>query len=451
MEQRNGRVDRHGQRDAVVQILHFVGAQFREAHVQAAWAAREDLDADLEFLMRVAQKVDDIRRDLGSVGAVITSQVEEAMLGRRPRNLAIDQEELKARRTRAQYTFEQNLRERIMRLVEQVDETRREQRLDPANVAAVVQTALALAGQPPLIPIEVTGIWPDPLGLRRECPVFAVPAFRGSWASCTDGLAHPLTEQPRPIVFDEMLARGRDDVVLAHLNHRLVQLALRLLRAEVWSNAGHRRLHRVTACIVPNAALRDPAIILHGRLLVLGGDQQRLHEEVITAGSVLREGGSPARMNVGEVERALEHATDVLPPEPILRRFVGRWPVVQGSLQSALEARARERFASRERALADRQEKELSDSEAILRELEAGIRAELHRPEGEVVQLTLFSRTEQDQFERNRHFLAERLAQIPDDIAREAEAIRRRYAGVNWRMFWLATTFLVPEREVRGG
>ena len=44
-----------------------------------------DLDADLEFLMRVVRKVETIREDLGKVGPVIAEQVEEAMLGRRSR------------------------------------------------------------------------------------------------------------------------------------------------------------------------------------------------------------------------------------------------------------------------------------------------------------------------------------------------------------------------------
>src|ERR1035437_8473141 len=46
---------------------------------------------------------------------------------------------------------------------------------------------------------------------------------------------HPHTGLQRPITFDPDAAAGRDDIVLAHLNHRLVQRCLRLLRAEVWA------------------------------------------------------------------------------------------------------------------------------------------------------------------------------------------------------------------------
>ena len=101
-------------------------------------------------------------------------------------------------------------------------------------------------------------------------------AFTGSWALCADGLRHPhLTEIVRPIVFDAALAAGRDDVVLCHLNHRLVQMCLRLLRAEIWSQGQSRKLHRFTSRMVPDNVLQNPAVIVHGRLLVCGRKSYR--------------------------------------------------------------------------------------------------------------------------------------------------------------------------------
>ena len=83
-----------------------------------------------------------------------------------------------------------------------------------------------------------------------------------------------------------------------------------MLRAEVWSAGANTRLNRVTAREVPNHALpgNAPAVIAHARLVVIGGDYQRLHEEIITAGGVLHPRFS--RLNVGQVERALSEQTD---------------------------------------------------------------------------------------------------------------------------------------------
>ncbi|HEX9414785.1 MAG TPA: DISARM system SNF2-like helicase DrmD, partial [Ktedonobacterales bacterium] len=206
MEQRNGRIDRHGQRAPEVQIYHFVGAGYRDRQAAGSpgrlFDARPgDLDADLEFLMVAALKVNQIREDLGSVGAVIAEQVEEAMLGRRAR-LETEQAERGAEPTRRLLKIERKLREQIQQIHAQLQDSKRELHLSPENVQAVVKIALELAGQPPLREASVPGIWPDPSGRRTACPVFYLPALRGSWSACTDGLAHPHTGEIRPIVFD---------------------------------------------------------------------------------------------------------------------------------------------------------------------------------------------------------------------------------------------------------
>ena len=86
-------------------------------------------------------------------------------------------------------------------------------------------------------------------------------------------------------------------MVLAHLNHPLVQMCLRFLRTEVWSRQDNSKLYRVTARRVPIAALEHPVVVAYDRPVALGGDQQRLHE-ITTASGVLKEGRF-SRLNVG--------------------------------------------------------------------------------------------------------------------------------------------------------
>jgi hypothetical protein len=226
MEQRNGRVDRHGQQADEVRIYHFVGKNYQ---AQATSHSRPgELEGDLEFLMRAALKVNNIREDLGKVGPVIAAQVEEAMLGQRV-TLDTAYAERESEPVRRMLKFERKVREQIEKLREQLNETRQNLRLSPENIESVVQIGLELADQPPLILTEMEGL---------EGKAFHLPPLKSSWAACAEGLEHPHTKVIRPIVFDPDLARRRDDVVLAHLNHRLVQMCLRLLRAEVWSIEG---------------------------------------------------------------------------------------------------------------------------------------------------------------------------------------------------------------------
>jgi hypothetical protein len=447
MEQRNGRIDRHGQKSREVFIYHFVGDNYVDQ--QTAVTRPGNLSGDLEFLMRAAIKVQNIREDLGKVGPVIAAQIEEAMLGKR---LALDtaREEKDSDAVRRMLKFERKVHEQIERLHEQLQETRRNLRLSPENIETVVRIGLELAGQPALTPIEVPTL---------KGKAFMLPQFQGSWAACREGILHPHTRKARPVVFDDDLAKGRDDVVLLHLNHRLVRMCLSLLRAEVWSTANRKKLNRATTRIVPNNVLDSPAIIAYGRLVVLGNDQQRLHEEIITAGGVIRGGAVKesrfSRMNVGDVQRVLEAAQDEIPDEEMRRRLIESWREFAPAAMKALEARMKDRTEGLKKDLQRRAEKEVADITAILTELRKSILEELEDPE-ESEQMSFFaqwSEEEKEQRERDMDALRIRLEKIPAEIEQETEAIRKRFADPEPRLFPLAVTFLVPKKmaQASGG
>ncbi|WP_135480332.1 DISARM system SNF2-like helicase DrmD [Candidatus Chloroploca mongolica] len=446
MEQRNGRIDRHGQRENPL-VFHFAPAGFSRLPISRDVPVGE-LEGDLEFLMRAVQKVEQIREDLGKVGPVIADQVTEAMLGTR-RRLETTEAERKAEPGRRMVKFEQNLNEQIKRLYQQLQESRHALHLAPENVEAVVTIALELAGQSPLIEAKLPGVWPDPTGERRRCPVFRLPVLRGSWEACAEGLLHPHTQAVRPIVFDHDLARGRDDVVLAHLNHRLVQMSMRLLRAEVWSGEGRKKLNRITARVVPDHLTTNPLAIVYGRLVVIGGDSYRLHEELIAAGGEISQGRF-RRWNVGQVQGAIEAMTSREVGATMQADLAALWPSIEGNVQTALAARGKERAESLQRLLDERRDKETADITLVLEDLERTIRAELTEVEKPTQQLMLplaeFSTAEREQYRRNIDALRLRLDQIPRELEQETKGIAARYAEPQARLFPVAVMFLVPQR-----
>jgi ERCC4-related helicase len=437
MEQRNGRIDRHGQRAKEVLVYHFVGKGYNQREQANQDIPAGELEGDLEFLMRAARKVNQIREDLGNVGPVIAQQVEEAMLGKRTR-LNTAAAEKNGEPLREMMRFERDLRARCAQLLAQLDETKRDLHLEPSNIQKVVQIALQLADQPPLIESKVPGI----------SPAFDLPAFKGSWQYCTEGLVQKHTGKTRPIVFDPDLAKGRDDVVLAHLNHRLVQMCLRLLRAEVWSTEGKKKLHRITTRTVPDKMLRDPAMIAHARLVVVGGDSTRLHEEIITAGGLLT-GGKFARMNVGQVQEAVDAGQQHEPGESMKKVLLKLYGEHTDALAKSLEARMRDRLGGMTKLLVERQAKETNDITLILTELQKSIQTKLNDPE--ITQMTFegWSDPEREQLERNMDALRRRMVEIPAEIERETTAIKARFANPQPRMFPVAVTFLVPQKLAR--
>ena len=118
LEQRNGRVDRHGQRAPEVLIHHFVGAGYEDA-------TPGSLDGDLQFLAQAVRKVEQIRTDLGSVGPVIADQVTDAMLDRRSQPLDTSAAEATVAK-RAMLKVERDLAADLERLLAVLQESRAE-------------------------------------------------------------------------------------------------------------------------------------------------------------------------------------------------------------------------------------------------------------------------------------------------------------------------------------
>ena len=302
-----------------------------------------------------------------------------------------------------------------------------------ANIQNVVTTGLALAGQPALRPAGSPG-------------VFHLPALTNSWALCAEGLPHPHTHAIRPIVFDHALAAGRDDVVLCHLNHRLVQMCLRLLRAEIWSQGLTKKLNRFTARLVPDTALQTPAVLIHGRLLVLGGDTRRIHEEIIVAGGIIREGRF-SRLGVREVEAAAAAATHDTAPAAVADRLKDLWAKIEAPLIQALETRMTERTKNLQSKLDERSEREVANVTAVMQELERSIRETLDSKDDKQMQFD-WTVDEKQQRERDIGSLRSRLAEIPAELQREIEHLRSRYQDPQPRLFPVAVTFLVPPRAI---
>src|SRR5262249_34646581 len=151
-------------------------------------------------------------------------------------------------------------------------------------------TALELARQQPLRP-HVDDKHPID-------GVYAVPPLTGSWQRAAAGLTdklHRPGETPRqlPVTFDAAVAKEMAEhdsaAVLAHLNHPLVAMSPRRLRAAV-SNRDIG-LHRVAAVVSDDPALEDVLVGAYSRFVLVGADGVRLHEEVLYAGGYAPENG----------------------------------------------------------------------------------------------------------------------------------------------------------------
>lgn len=430
MEQRNGRIDRHGQRHDEVLIWHPVDAESSSSNVGGHG----------DDIMRALKKMDAMRQDLGSVNALIAPQVSEIIEGKR-KELDTKAAEIKASSAKRFVRAERQLKERIVKLHERLTETRDDFHLSPEHILETVRTGLALAEKPPLESIELNG--------APSNTVFVMPALSGSWAKCTEGLRHPHTQKIRPITFDHDVADGRDDVVLVHLNHRLVQMCLRLLRAEIWAQEDVKKLHRVTVRTVPDGSMEGLAVAVISRLVVTGGNHHRLHEELTVSGGYLRDQGFKREDRVTQIEQWLSQGKAFDPNAGLFDAMRTRFERSRDSILQTVDARSKDRLKYLSNTLDSRKQKEIENIAVILDELQKTIQAELGK-ESEPEQLKLFTDDERLQLRRDNEALRARLARIPNEREKEIEAIEGRYAGFTDRTFPVAVIFLVPESVAKG-
>ena len=431
MEQRNGRVDRHGQKEKEILIWH---------PVDGGEGTDDQVGGHKDDIIRSLRKLESMREDMGSVNPVIAPQMAGLIEGT---IATLDTREAEARsaKTKRFVKAERQLKERVTKLRDRLDETRHDFHLTPERIQQTVVVGLGLAKQPSLKTVELSGA---PSG-----SVFEMPALSGSWARCTEGLHHPHTDVIRPITFDHDVAKGRDDVVLVHLNHRLVQMCLRLMRAEVWAQDDVKKIHRIDLRSLPDEELDGLAVVVISRLVITGGNHHRLHEELTSTGGYLRDKGFKREPKVGMVGRWLEKAVEAHMAEDGFERIASLFKANEDDARRAVDARSKERLRNLSNTLQSRKEQEEKDIVTVLDELEVSIEAELHKTE-EPEQFELFTPDERTQVTRDLVALEARLARLPEEKEREIEAIHQRYKDFADRTFPVAVVFLIPESQLRG-
>lgn len=299
LEQRNGRLDRHGQaRD--VTVHHFTSNE----------------DADLRFLAKVAQKVNTIREDLGSTGDVFDRAVERRLIegadaDEVERELDAGLERARGRaelpRDRAVETGEAELR-RLEALSEEID-------LDPATLTATLDVALGLgsgaggkrlhgpddAGRFQLV-LPVPLVWTELVDDTLRLPANgSLGAMRGL---CFDPRHLMHRVGPREVF------QPRRDTVLMHLGHPLYRRVLgTFARARFPGAATHGRATRwaVRQGGVPKDA--DALLLLTLEELAVNELRETFHHWVRTLVIPVRNGAldAPAAHTPARALRS-EHA-----------------------------------------------------------------------------------------------------------------------------------------------
>lgn len=436
LEQRVGRIDRYGQAQTPL-VWHPKATGGESAYAK-----------DVDLLLRVAQKISQVRRDIGSANEIIAPDLQ--------RELGFGDGPARKQKTDAgEQVINKVLREEhemsreLTRLAERLDSSRERMHLHEQNLLRVMEEGLRVSGQPSLREVD------DPSG---DGVLYEVPrGLSKSWVPALEGLDTRLNRGVyRPLTFEEQRARIGTDTVFAHLGHPLIQRAARELRGQVWTRTD--KVRGVSAVVVDGLDQSFAAGV--ARLVLVGEGGVRLHEEVFLAGTRI---SRKQDLGIEKAEDLLASALDgsrlSTPAESALQGVTEQWNTDAG-LSEGLGARVQDaiqkRAERRKREVADdleaRRVADLAAIDAIFNRFRATLTgtlasAEEARLAGE--QMLFQFDEEKAQREKDLERVRQRLATLDDEQRAERESIERRYRNVTAHTFVAALVFALTPDDVQ--
>lgn len=449
LEQRNGRIDRQMQPAPQVFCRHFIYEERPEDRV-------------LDTLVR---KVDTIQRELGSMGALLTGELQRLFDdGIQPDDAA----------RLASVDLDQRRRERITAELEQ---TRKQVARDLGSVARILEASRKYAHYSPerLRDVVTVALRSIELGTLQECEVtfgqrrektraWRVPEqMPAAWQSALDTLRPPRRPDeslwqwrqhpPRPVVFDAPPVLT-DSVVHLHLEHPFVKRLLAGFRARGFVS---RKLERTTLLVDPTIA--TPRLVAYARLTMFGSGASRLHDQVFAIDAQFELSGNahaPAdaheELTIGDrVDKAVldrveslihDDIDDSVPPE-LEAQLLARIPQWHAALWEWLEAEGDSIARDVQQKLDLRGEQEARK----LRELLTTQKKDLQKKLGPTQQSLIEEPTRPEeirQLERERRYMEERLLAIDGEMETEPDELRDLYRLQHERVEPLGLVILWP-------
>lgn len=324
LEQRNGRVDRHGQaRD--VTIFHFVTDQVQ----------------DLKFLAHVIRKADEIREDLGSVNEIFDEAAHRRLVqGETIASVQADLDRgVSAARGRAAIDADATAETATMGVKAslELDALAAEIDLDASSLRDTLEAAMAIRhGRPQL----------DCAEEKRTCKLLH-PSLPG-WSEVIDeslrrggakgvrGAVPRLAFEPAPLLEDiggREIFTPRADIALMHLSHPMIQRALSTLTRRRFPGTGDE-VSRWTVRLSSLPAGADAVVLLSMEELAVNDLRETFHHWVRTVAFDVRRGELGATLAHRPAltmrdalpthdERHVARARDVVEDvTPALRRFL---------------------------------------------------------------------------------------------------------------------------------
>jgi superfamily II DNA or RNA helicase len=268
LQQRNGRVSRHGQvRDVYVHYF------------------RCDEEEDLDFLYRVAEKVEQVRQDLGSVERIFDAAIQRHFQGKKTSveqvGLFVQQEIARSpERTELGHESVSEIADLTRRARELLESTDARLGISPQALVQILQAAIAVEGQGALE--EIVG---KPGFYRLKPP----PRWEGlARQTLTVGSRTDRME----LVFDAALVeeevsgrrvlRLKKHQVLLRLAHPVMRQAMATLCRQLHDPTAHDPIFRWSVAALHKTGF-EALLVFHYTVTAINELREPLHDEAMTA------------------------------------------------------------------------------------------------------------------------------------------------------------------------
>lgn len=426
MEQRNGRIDRTLQSESEVRCHYFVYTD-----------RAEDIVLD-----KLAQKVDTIQRELGSLGAVIMDRIESQLEkdGISPKTLTHlnDTTREKDQQTIASQELEQArpsseaLALELEKLDEALERSAKITSFEPKLLRDAINAGLELSGAGPLKPAPNT---------VPGAEAFTLPELPDSWAETVDSLRRPRGREeyfndwreqpPLPVLFDSP-PKMNSAAAQLHLSHPFVKRIFSRFLSQGYSA---HDLNRVTIVRSNDSLIR---VIAFGRLSLFGRGAGKLHDQLVSvAARWVETSDEPLKPFAEEADRkALDSLEQILAESPTLegvsesakKKVIEAAPdlfsQLWGHVQTEADARTQEALINLER----RGQEEADQLEVILKTQRDAIEKQLELKAPQMMlDFESFTINEQKQADADKKHMQERLIAIEREIREEPNDLKSHY------------------------
>ena len=421
LEQRNGRIDRTLQPADEVRCHYFVFPDRTEDLIMAT----------------VVRKVEIVKRELGSLGTVLLTQIESALAdGITGKTLAVIEGVGKDAKTgTVDAEFEprrrdlEAVRAEVERAGRRLESSRKTLEVYPDSLRGVVDVGLRLANAGPLVVAGET---------RDHRPTYTIPPLDRSWEATLDTLRPPRErdesfwdwrQRPlRPVTFHP-LTQLDEEAEQLHLAHPFVR---RILDRFLAQGFGAHDLSRVTAVVAPDESVIR--VVAYARLSLFGQGAARLHDQLVPMAAAWSGEAShvtpykdrgTARSAITDIEKLL--ATNPRAPNAtIAARIHANAAALFRALWSHLEAEADALAVEARAGLGKRAEREAGELTTLLKRQ----REAITDADARLRTLSLFELQDKDQkrqVELDLTHLETRQKAIAGELVSEPAAIRDLY------------------------